>query len=74
MHVRLAGQRIPQTQEAAMRGLVGLVISLLLLLLLFWVVVQVAELAVSGTVFVWALIAIAVFALIAALTNRRTVA
>lgn len=57
-----------------MRGLVGLVISLLLLLLLFWVVVQVAELAVSGTVFVWALIAIAVFALIAALTNRRTVA
>lgn len=57
-----------------MRGLVGLVISLLLLLLLFWVVVQVAELAVSGTVFVWALVAIAVFALIAAVTNRRNVA
>ena len=57
-----------------MRGLVGLVISLLLLLLLFWVVVQVADLAVSGTVFVWALVAIAVFALIAAVTNRRNVA
>lgn len=57
-----------------MRGLVGLVVSLLLLLLLFWVVVQVAELAVSGTVFVWALVAIAVFAFIAALTNRRDVA
>lgn len=57
-----------------MRGLIGLVVTLLLILFAVWLVVELAEIAVAGPVFLVALAVIGAIALIGALMNRTTIA